>query len=252
MTARRPTARHPDRGAVAEPACGTPTGPTGGAGGGGAHPLLGWFLAAAEERFPPADGRVTVLPPLPGGLECSVAFTGHAVVATALDGEQVVAGGADGYGGSLDPRFLLRLAGPGGWIGVTDATLTARATGGPPRLGALPGLDDHPRVRFARELRSDVTVHGDERGLVTLARGLAGRHELGVELHDPRPDGRGHGRSLLRDALTLLPAGTPLFAAVAPGNARSLRAFLAAGFTPIGSEALLRPARGIAQSGTPL
>ncbi|GLW54840.1 hypothetical protein [Kitasatospora phosalacinea] len=207
------------------------------------HPLLSHLLAAAEGRFPLADGGVTVLPPLPGGLECSVAFTGHAVIATAQDAEQVAAAGADGFGGSLAPRFLLRLAGPDGWIGVTDATLTARATGGPPRLDTLHHLDDHPRVRFARSLRSRVTVHGDERGLVTLAEGLAGRRELSIELDPTHPDGRGHGRSLLRDALTLLPAGTPLFAAVAPGNARSLRAFLATGFTPVGSEVLLRPAR---------
>ncbi|MFF4341487.1 hypothetical protein ACFY00_16320 [Kitasatospora sp. NPDC001540] len=207
------------------------------------HPLLTHLLAAAEGRFPPADGGVTVLPPLPGGLECSVAFTGHAVIATAQVAEQVVAAGADGFGGSLDPRFLLHLAGPDGWIGVTDATLTARATGGPPRLDTLHHLDDHPRVRFARSLRTRVTVHGDERGLVTLAEGLAGRRELSIELDPAHPDGHGHGRALLRDALTLLPAGTPLFAAVAPGNARSLRAFLATGFTPVGSEVLLRPHR---------
>jgi hypothetical protein len=36
----------------------------------------------------------------------------------------------------------------------------------------------------------------------------------------------------------------PVFAAVSPGNARSLRAFLAAGFVPLGSEALIEPGRG--------
>ena len=51
---------------------------------GASHPLLTFFTAAANGRFPPVDGRVTVLPPLPGGLECSVAFTGHAVIATAM------------------------------------------------------------------------------------------------------------------------------------------------------------------------
>ena len=35
------------------------------------------------------------------------------------------------------------------------------------------------------------------------------------------------------DALSLVPAGEPVFAAVSPGNARSLRAFLAVGFYPI-------------------
>jgi hypothetical protein len=40
----------------------------------------------------------------------------------------------------------------------------------------------------------------------------------------------------------LLPAGEPLFAAVSPGNARSLRAFLAVGFTPVASEVIITPA----------
>lgn len=45
------------------------------------------------------------------------------------------------------------------------------------------------------------------------------------------------------DERGLVPAGEPVFAAVAPGNARSLRTFLATGFVPIGSEVILRPAR---------
>ncbi|MET8757234.1 N-acetyltransferase [Lentzea sp. NPDC004782] len=206
------------------------------------HPLLTFFLDAADGRFPRVDGRVTVLPPLPAGLECSVAFTGHAVVATALTDRAVHDRKPDGFGASLSPDFLRYLAGPNGWIGVTDATLTARGTGGSPRLQPLTDADDHPRVRHARELRSNVTIHGDERGLVTLADGLAGRRELSIELHSHN-DSRGHGRSLLTDALSLVPEGEPVFAAVAPGNARSLRAFLACGFTPVGSEVVLRPQR---------
>jgi hypothetical protein len=206
------------------------------------HPLLMFFLDAADGRFPPVDGRVTVLPPLPAGLECSVAFTGHAVVATALTDRAVHEQKPDGFGASLSPDFLRHLAGPHGWIGVTDATLTARGTGGSSRLQPLTDADDHPRVRHARELRSNVTIHGDERGLITLAHGLAGRRELSIELHSHN-DSHGHGRSLLTDALSLLPKGEPVFAAVSPGNARSLRAFLACGFAPIGSEVVLRPAR---------
>ncbi|WP_275461151.1 hypothetical protein [Streptomyces noursei] len=106
------------------------------------HPLLTFFTDAAAGRFPPVDGRVTVLPSLPRGLACSVAFTGHAVVAAAMSHRAVHAQG-----------------------------------------------------------------------------------------------------SLLAEALSLVPAGEPVFAAVSPGNARSLRAFLACGFTPIGSEVLLRPER---------
>ncbi len=207
------------------------------------HPLLDMFLDAADGRFPTADGRTTVLPPLPGGLECSVAFTGHAVIATALSASDVQAQGPDGYGASLAPDFLRHLAGRDGWIGSLDAILVAR---GAPAAGRLPerrDADDHPRVRHARALRTDVRVHGDERGLVTLADGLAGRREISVELNRPGSGEAGQGRSLLRDALALLPAGEPVFAAVAPGNARSLRAFLAAGYTPLGSEVIIRPQR---------
>ncbi|GLI02623.1 hypothetical protein [Phytohabitans aurantiacus] len=207
------------------------------------HPLLGYLLDAAGGQFPPADGSVTVLPALPGGLECSVAFTGHAVVATALPTVDVHAQRPDGFGGSLAPDFLRWLAGPGGWIDVVDATLTRGGIGGEPRLRPLSDAGDHPRVRHALELRTRVRVYGDERGLVTIAEGLAGRTELSLELHRPNDGSRGHGRSLITDALTLVPAGEPVFAAVAPGNARSLRAFLAVGFNPIGSEVLLRPAR---------
>ncbi|MFF1419550.1 hypothetical protein [Streptomyces sp. NPDC058280] len=209
-----------------------------------AHPLLTFFIDAADGRFPPVDGRVTVLPPLPGGLECSVAFTGHAVIATAMTSQAVYAQDPDGFGASLSPDFLRHLAGPKGWIGVTDATLTARGTGGTPRLAELTDADDHPRVRHARQLRTNVQVYGDDRGLITLADGLAGRRELSIELHRTQDSSPGHGRSLLADALSLVPEGKPVFAAVSPGNARSLRAFLACGFTPIGSEILLRPARG--------
>jgi hypothetical protein len=208
------------------------------------HPLLTFFTDAADSRFPPVDGRVTVLPPLPGGLECSVAFTGHAIIATAMTNQAVYAQGPDGFGASLSPDFLRHLAGPKGWIGVTDATLTARGTGGTPRLAELTDADDHSRVRHARRLRTNVQVYGDERGLITLADGLAGRRELSIELHRAQDSSRGHGRSLLADALSLVPEGAPVFAAVSPGNARSLRAFLACGFTPIGSEVLLRPERG--------
>ncbi|MGH8877288.1 MAG: hypothetical protein ACRD0P_08120 [Stackebrandtia sp.] len=204
------------------------------------HPLLACFLDAAGGRFPPSDGRCVVVPPLPDGLECSVAFTGHAVVATALSDHLVGGRGPDGFGGSLTPDFLRWLAGPQGTIGCTDATLYALGIGGAPRIPEVDDVD-HPRVRHARELRGDVRVFGDERGLVTIADGLAGRRELSIELAGEF--GAGQGRALLADALSLVPAKEPVFAAVSPGNARSLRAFLAVGFTPIGSEAIVRPAR---------
>lgn len=204
------------------------------------HPLLAAFLSAAHGRFPAADGACTVVPPLAGGLECSVGFTGHAVVATALDPDEVAGHEPDGFGAALAPDFLRLLAGPAGTIGCVDMTLFALGAGGTARLPELPDAD-HPRVRHARQLREAVRVFGDERGLVTLADGLAGRRELSIELTGKL--GAGAGRALLADALSLVRADEPVFAAVSPGNARSVRSFLAAGFTPIGSEVVITPAR---------
>lgn len=120
---------------------------------------------------------------------------------------------------------------------MTDMTLVGHGQGG----GSLPvrdDLDDHIRVRYARTLRNNVRVHGDERGFITLSNGLAGRPEMSIELTSGT-ENRGTGRALIGEALKLTPAGEPLFAAVSPGNARSVRAFLAMGFVPIGSEIII-------------
>ena len=197
------------------------------------HPLLQLFLAAADGRFPEPDGAVEFVPALAGGQQAIVAFTAHAVIAT--DAPHRLAGTTlDGYGGALHPRVITRLAGDD-VIGVLDVTLVAGGRGG----GTLPrrgDTDDHPRVQYARRLRTDVEVYGDERGLITLATGLAGRREMSIETTTP-----GAGRDLIIAARDLVPEGEPLFAAVSPGNAQSLRAFLAAGFVPIGSELIISP-----------
>ncbi len=91
---------------------------------------------------------------------------------------------------------------------------------------------------------TDVVVLGDESGLAVIGRGLAGRLELAVELLDPAVAGSGAGRRLIRGALAAMEPGEWCFAQVSPGNAASLRAFLACGFTPIGSEVLIQPTTG--------
>lgn len=202
------------------------------------HPLLTMFLAAADGCFPPVDGGVSIVPTWRAGLAAIVAFTGHAVIAADADAATLKALGADGYGGALHPRVQAHVAGANGSIGVIDATLVGRGLGGGSGLGLRADLDGHPRVVYARKIRDDVRVVGDERGFVTFARGIAGRHELSVEAADDG-QGRGWGRSLVAEALRDVPEGEPIFAAVAPGNARSLRAFLGLGFTPIGSELVL-------------
>ena len=147
------------------------------------HPLLPVLLAAAQGVFPAVDGGVSFCSPLPGGLDAVVSFTGHAYVATALPRGAFDDVPLDGYGSALHPAVLLRLAGPRGRVGDTDAVLVRSGTGG----GDLPqrvDLDEHPRVRHARALRADVRVHGDDRGLITLGRGLAGRTEISVPAGD--------------------------------------------------------------------
>lgn len=194
-------------------------------------------------RFPPADGGFTVVDPdRTTGQHAVVAFTGHAVVATDRSATDVAALGLDGYGGAHHPDVLRALAGPDGWIGVLDAVLVARGTGvGGTGLIDTDRHDAHHRVVYARDTRAEVRVLADDRGLLTLGRGLGGRTELGLELVEHEPGG-GAGRGLLRDVLAELPAGAPVWASCAPGNARSLRALLAVGFVPVGSEVLLQPA----------
>lgn len=150
-----------------------------------------------------------------------MSFTGHAVLATRLTASACADLDLDGFGSALSPTVLQRMAGPGGRIGVTDVTLAAYGIGGG-RLRERTDLDDHPRVQHAHALRQQVRVHGDERGVVTLARGLVGRDELSVELA-PEMQGRGAGRALIRDALTLVPAGQTVFAAVTGKRAVAAR-----------------------------
>lgn len=179
---------------------------------------------------------------LPGNVEWVVSFTGYVVVATDRSAGEVLARGPDGYGGALAPGFLLWLAGDDGRVGCQDAVLVAPGTGGAdPSLSRRHDLDGHARVEHARALRSDVEVYGDDRGFVTVGVGLGGLTEMSVEI--AADHGRRHGRSLIRRGLTFVDPAEVVVAQVTPGNARSLRAFLAAGFVPIGSAVAVTPGR---------
>src|SRR6185437_2002491 len=136
--------------------------------------------------------------------------------------------------------FLNWLAGQlGTEAGSVDVLLAAGRAGAP---GVeLVEIDDadHPRLRRAHRYRDGVRAYEPPDGgaLVVVGRGLAGRHEVSIEV-EPGRRAKGLGRALARAAPALVPAGEPLFAQVAPGNAASLRAFLAAGYVPIGAEVL--------------
>jgi GNAT superfamily N-acetyltransferase len=197
--------------------------------------------AACAGRFLAADGGVTVVPTSHPTVETVVAFTGHAVIATALSSDVVVAQQPDGFGGAVAPRFLLWLAGERGSVGSHDVLLAAKGLG-EPVLPSRDDLEDHPRVQHARTLRRDVRVYADERGLVTRGIGIGGHIEVSVEVVPERRN-QGIGRQLVRSALGLVAEGQTVVAEIAPGNAQSLRSFLAAGFTPIGSAVHVRPRR---------
>jgi GNAT superfamily N-acetyltransferase len=108
-----------------------------------------------------------------------------------------------------------------------------------PELVLRADLIEHPRLARSRRYRSDLHCYSDadDRALIVVGRGMAGRWEMGLEIH-PEHRGRGLGRQLVRAAALLVPQGEPLFAQVSPGNTRSVRAFLAAGYRPICSEVL--------------
>ena len=145
------------------------------------HPLAALLDGVAADRFPPADGGVTILPQ-PSPREAGVlAFTAHSA--------------------------------------------------------------GHPRVARALRYRDHVRIWEVPGGIVMLGRGVAGRWEVAMEV-DPDHRGRGLGRELAAAARHLVPDGSPLWAQITPGNAASVRAFLAAGYQPVGSEVLLRAATG--------
>jgi hypothetical protein len=207
------------------------------------HPFIEILESAAEGRYPPVDGLVELLPRFSDSPhECVVEFTGHAYVLSDVSQQDFDRLGADGFGGVVQPEVLRSLAGRNGWIGSHDVLLCQRGLGRANALALRTDLDDHYRVQHARVLRREVKVFGDERGLVTLGRGVADRTEISIEVAQTDRS-KGFARSLLADAIGLVDEGAWCFAEVSPGNAASLRAFLAADWKPIGAEVVYTPKR---------
>ena len=214
------------------------------------HPVARLIAAAAAGRFPDPDGGWRRVPPWRPGLEAILAFTGHAVFALRPDipDRLLVSLGADGFGGAHDPRLITTLAGADGWIDSLDMLMATPGTGRAgiaPRLIDRPDLATHPRARFAAGIRDHPRLMGypdpHRSALAVVSRGIAGLTEVSFEL-EPSHRGAGGGAELVRDALSAIPAGQLAVAAVAPGNAASVRALLSAGFVPLGSLQLFRRA----------
>ncbi|MFF4291085.1 GNAT family N-acetyltransferase [Streptomyces sp. NPDC001633] len=203
--------------------------------------------AAARGCFPPADGSVTVLPPPSPRDVGVVSFTCHAVVFADVEPSWVHDRIAPGdLAGPLSPPFLTALGErTGREANNIDLATVAEALPGPPPLELVETTDrSHPRIVRALRHRDGVRVWttGDG-GTLVIGRGVAGRWELAVEV-EGATQGRGLGRRLAHAARHLLPAGERLWAQAAPGNARSVRALLAAGFVPVGAEVLMVPVGG--------
>ena len=212
------------------------------------------MLARAAAGSPSApDGGLTVLAQ-PSGRDAGVlAFTGHSVVFA-----DVAAGWvrdrvpADDLAAPLSPAFLQALGTRlGRQARSTDLLTVAPALPGTPtvpRPSAVPGPPalrlsrvtdaDHPRVLRARRYREELTIWAGSGAMIVIGRGIADRWEVAIEV-EPALRGRGVGRSAAQAARQLVPGGEPLWAQIAPGNAASVRAFLAAGFVPVGAEVLL-------------
>jgi hypothetical protein len=210
---------------------------------GSSHPLSAIFANLAHGVYPPADGVTETMPRVAGALAAVLAFTGHCVVAADVDPTWAATMCPPWrLTATFAPEFLTALAKrTAGHPQALDALLDAPAEDGPLELALSPthDLDMHPRVARSYRMRTDVSVYQTEdgAGILTLGRGLAWRWEAGFEVAEGARN-RGLGRRLAAASRHLIPRGEYLFLQVAPGNPASLRAILAVGFVPLGSEML--------------
>ncbi|MFB7082455.1 GNAT family N-acetyltransferase [Streptomyces sp. NPDC056308] len=197
---------------------------------------------AAHGRFPPPDGSTTVVGQ-PDARDAGVlAFTAHSVVFTDEDPECVrdvlAATPGDELAATMNPYFLSALlARTGRHMNTIDLLTVADALPGEPEIALREIADpEHPRVARAMKYRDEVRVWSADGGVVILGRGVAGRWETAIEVAE-EARGRGLGERLARAARHLVPDSV-VWAQQSPGNARSVRTFQAAGYRPVGSEAL--------------
>lgn len=205
------------------------------------HPLAQRLHDAAHGRYPVFDGSVEVVPSPGPPCDALVAFTGHYVLAADVDAREV----ADRWPvGELSvpfsPASLVWLAERLGRLPLTHDALLVTIGDGEGAPSWLRRDDDviHARVDEAAHFRSIESLWTDDAGsLLLIGRGLCGRWEVGFDVA-PDHRGAGLGRRLVSAARGLVPAGEPLWAQVAPGNAASMRSTLAAGFVPVAAEVL--------------
>jgi GNAT superfamily N-acetyltransferase len=208
--------------------------------------LAGILDGIARGDFPPNDLGMTHVPQPSTRDAAILSTTGHVIVAADVEPGWLSGRYPHGQPGeAFNPPFLGAIeAATGRRVNNIDIMLIAAPRSGPPAL-SLSAVHDHThaRVRRAARYRDDVAVFTCEGGVLAIGRGLAGRWEVGLEV-DPAYRGKGLGRAMAEAAAHFSVDGAPMWAQVAPGNAASLRAFLAAGYLPVGQEALLVTHRG--------
>jgi GNAT superfamily N-acetyltransferase len=198
------------------------------------------ILTRASAGRMPQPGAGPTIVPQPSSRDAGViAFTGHSVIFADVDEDWILSLLAeDDLSAPLTPPFLSALEDRmNRRVDNIDILALASPCRDRPSLQlAEVTAADHPRVERAHRCRDDVRVWTCPGGTLVIGRGVAGRWEVAIEV-DPSYQGRGLGRALARAARHLTPH--PLWAQIAPGNAASVRTFLAAGYTPMGAEALL-------------
>lgn len=207
----------------------------------GADGLAGLLSTVEAGKRLPGDPWLTVVPQPASRAAAVVSFPGHIVVAADVPPQWVHAQLPEAdLSAPLNPPFLTALcARLGRRVNNIDLVVLAQPVAGEPAVELELVEDaDHPRVRRARRYRDHVQVCVADGGVLILGRGLAGRWEAAIEVDEERRN-VGLGRRLAGAARHLVPDGRPIWAQIAPGNAASVRAFLAAGYQPIGAEALL-------------
>jgi GNAT superfamily N-acetyltransferase len=195
--------------------------------------------------LPTPDGSIGVIRQPPDGDAAVVAFTSHVLIAADVDPAWVADRLAPGeLSASMAPPFLTELCDRvSREVNSIDLAMYAPALTGPPPSDLREATDaSHPRVRRARRFRTEARVWTTDGGVLVLGRGLGGRIEMAFEVDTDRR-GCGLGRALASSARHMVGALDPdrdgVWAQVAPGNAASVRTLVAAGFVPLGAEALL-------------
>lgn len=200
--------------------------------------------AAARGSFPTPNWGLEFVAAPPRLLGAVLAFTGHHMIAADVqEAETVVQLDREDIAAPFNPVFLAWLGQRlDARVGHVDVTLARMGAGtSDDWLQPVDEPPDNERVRRARRQRADLEFFAPADGgaVVTLGAGLADRRELSMEISNESDRNTGLGTRLVRAAVGRISPDEAVFASVSPGNTRSLRCLLNAGFRPIGAECIL-------------